>query len=197
MTRILGAVLAGGQARRFGSDKALAPLDGTALLDHALASLAPHVSASVVVGRGEAPVPVVRDRPHPGLGPLGGIAGALAHAAGAGFDAVLTTACDTPMLPESLVSALRAAGAAHAAEAPTVGYWPVTLAEPLAAHLAEGGERSIRRWAARAGVVPVCPGLVLANVNTPDDLIRLASGSAARLKAPRPHAPSPRPDRSG
>lgn len=174
MTKILGAVLAGGQARRFGSDKALASLDGTALLDHALASLAPYVAALVVVGRVSAPVPVVPDRPHPGLGPLGGIAGALAHAAANGFDAVLTTACDTPALPESLITALRASAAAHAAEAPTVGYWPVTLVEPLAAHLAAGGERSIRRWAARVGVIAVCPGVTLANVNTPDDLARLA-----------------------
>lgn len=174
MIRILGAVLAGGQARRFGSDKALASLDGTALLDHALASLAPHVAALVVVGRVSAPVPVVPDRPHPGLGPLGGIAGALAYAAANGFDAVLTTACDTPALPESLITALRSGGAAHAAEAPTVGYWPVTLAEPLATHLAAGGERSIRRWAATAGVIAACPGVTLANVNTPDDLARLA-----------------------
>jgi molybdenum cofactor guanylyltransferase len=176
MTRILGAVLAGGQARRFGSDKALAQFGGTALLDLALASLAPHVAALVVVGRDAAPVPVVRDRPHSGLGPLGGIAGALAHAAALGLDAVLTTACDTPALPETLVTALRAAGAAHAAEAPTVGYWPVALAEPLAEHLANGGERSIRRWAARAGVVAICPGVTLANVNTPDDLRRLSEG---------------------
>ncbi|MBY9061459.1 molybdenum cofactor guanylyltransferase [Sphingomonas yunnanensis] len=173
MNRILGAVLAGGQARRFGSDKALAALGGIRLLDHALSSLAPHVAALVVVGRDAAPVPVVPDRPCPGLGPLGGIAGALAHAAANGFDAVLTTACDTPVLPESLVTALRGAGAAHAAEAPTVGYWPVTLAAPLVQHLAAGGERSVRRWAAGAGVIAVCPGVTLANVNTPDDLARL------------------------
>ncbi len=176
MTIILGAVLAGGQARRFGSDKALAALDGTALLDHALASLAPHVAALVVVGRGSAPVAVVPDRPRPGLGPLGGIAGALAYAAAHGYDAVLTTACDTPALPGSLITALRAHGAAHAAEAPTVGLWPVTLAEPLALHLAADGERSVRRWAAGAGVVAVCPGVTLANVNTPDDLARLSRG---------------------
>lgn len=176
MTMILGAVLAGGQSRRFGSDKALASLDGTALLDHALVSLAPYVAGLVVVGRDAAPVPVVPDRPSPGLGPLGGIAGALAHAAAHGFDAVLTTACDTPILPNSLVTALRASGAAHAAGAPTVGYWPTVLAEPLAVYLAGGGDRSIRRWAAGAGVIAVCPGVALVNVNTPDDLSRLTTG---------------------
>jgi molybdopterin-guanine dinucleotide biosynthesis protein A len=177
MTRILGAVLAGGQATRFGSDKALAQLAGAALIDHALASLAPYADALVVVGRQAAAVLAVPDQPRADLGPLGGIAGALVYAAGHGFDAVLTTACDTPVLPESLVAALRAAtGPAYAAEAPTIGHWPVSLAGALVAHLANDGERSIRRWAASAGAVRVCPGVTLTNVNTPDDLQRLTTG---------------------
>jgi molybdenum cofactor guanylyltransferase len=178
MGTILGAVLAGGRSQRFGSDKALARLAGSALLDHAVASLAPFVATVVVVGRADAPVATIPDLPHAGLGPLGGIAGALTYAAAAGHDAVLTTACDTPFLPPDLVAALRAAGAAHAAEAPTVGYWPTRLAPVLLAHLDSEGPRAIRHWAAGAGVVALCPGLVLANVNTPDDLRRLAAARA-------------------
>jgi len=170
---LLGAVLAGGSATRFGSDKAVAVLGGQTLLDHALASLALHCAELVVCGRDDAPVPTLRDLPQAGLGPLGGLAAALSHAAAVGHDAVLTTACDTPALPPGLVAALLAAGQGHAAEAPTVGLWPVALAEPLREHLTSGGVRAIRRWAALVGVGPVAPGVSVPNVNTPGDLAQL------------------------
>ncbi len=170
---ILGAVLAGGKATRFGSDKALALLDGTALIDHALASLRPYSATLVVVGRPSAPVATVPDLPFPDLGPLGGIAGALAHAADHGFDAVLTTACDTPTLSPELIAALIAAAPAFAAEAPTIGLWPVRLAVPLLAYLLNDQPRAIRRWAVSEGAMPVLPGVAFANINTLDDLTSL------------------------
>ncbi|WP_019515891.1 molybdenum cofactor guanylyltransferase [Sphingomonas sp. Mn802worker] len=172
---ILGAVLAGGHATRFGRDKALALLGETTLLDHALASLRPHVDALVVIGREHAPVPTAPDLPFPDLGPLGGIAGALAYARDHGHASVLTTACDTPSLPRALVAALLASEAAHAAGAPTVGRWPVRLLESLLAHLQSAESRSIKHWAATQQVIAVLPGVTVANINTPDDLARLAS----------------------
>ena len=171
--RILGAVLAGGQARRFGEDKALAELGGKTLLDHAVASLRPSCAIVIVCGRDEAPVPTLADVPRAGLGPLGGIAAALGHATANRFDAVLTTACDTPFLPDDLICDLLMAGPAYAAEAPTIGHWPVSLADGLAMHLAADGDRSIRRWAALVGARAVMPGRALANVNTPEDLAAL------------------------
>ncbi|MBB6504434.1 molybdopterin-guanine dinucleotide biosynthesis protein A [Sphingomonas endophytica] len=172
---VLGAVLAGGRATRFGSDKALAALGGRALLDHAIASLAAHCDTIVVVGRPEAPVTCIPDLPRSDLGPLGGIAGALAYATDHGFDAVLTTACDTPFLPDAVVAALRAAAPAYAAEAPTVGLWPAHLAGALLAHLLADQPRAVRRWAATIGAAAILPGMVLANINTPDDLTNLSS----------------------
>lgn len=166
-------MLAGGDATRFGSDKALALLDGRTLLDHALASLAPHCDALVVCGRTGAPVPALPDRPRAGLGPLGGLAAALANAAAHGHAAVLTTACDTPALPPALLGALLAADVGYAAEAPTVGLWPSQLAEPLCAHLESGGARAIRRWAALVGIPAIAPGVTIANVNTRADLAAL------------------------
>lgn len=171
---ILGAVLAGGNATRFGSDKALAALFGRTLLDHALASLAPHCATLVVCGRLKAPVPTLADVPSAGLGPLGGLAAALAHAEAHGHAAVLTTACDTPAIPPALLAALLAAGSGHAAEAPTLGLWPARLAGPLRVHLAAGGARSIRRWAGLAGVPALAPGVLVSNVNTLADLAALA-----------------------
>ena len=176
--RILGAVLAGGRSSRFGSDKALARLGDATLLDHALAALAPHCAALIVCGRDRAPVPTVADVPAPDLGPLGGLAGALAHGAAHGFDAVLTNACDTPFLPAALLAALLASDGAYAAEAPTVGCWPTRLAPALAMHLASGGDRSIRRWAAAQGIAAVLPGVALPNINRPGDLAALHSPQA-------------------
>ena len=74
---ILGAVLAGGQSTRFGSDKALAELDGSTLLTRAVDLLAGWCEHVVVVGREDAPAPTLPDWPRAGMGPLGGIAAAL------------------------------------------------------------------------------------------------------------------------
>jgi molybdopterin-guanine dinucleotide biosynthesis protein A len=172
---ILGAVLAGGRATRFGRDKALVQLGEATLLQHAIASLAPHVDALVVVGRADAPVAVTPDLPQADLGPLGGIAGALSFARAHGHASVLTSACDTPSLPDALVAALLAREASYAADAPTVGHWPVRLLDPLLARLASGESRSIRRWATDAGVAAVLPGVPVPNVNTVGDLAALAA----------------------
>lgn len=146
-------------------------LGGRSLLDHAVAALAPHVGTIVVCGRAALP-----DRPHAGLGPLGGIAAALRHAADHGFDAVLTIACDTPRLPPAILTALLDHPVAYAAEAPTIARWPSTLADTLDAHLAAGGDRSIRGWAASVGAVAVAAGVIVPNINTIADLVAFDLG---------------------
>lgn len=171
--RLLGAVLAGGQSRRFGSDKALALLDGRPLIEHAVAALAVQTEAVIVCGRewGD----WVADRPEPGLGPLGGINAALHCAAGRGFDAVLTMPCDAPFLPEDLAERLtRRGGAAFVAGMPVIGLWPVTLAVSLDAHLVGVSDRSVRGWAQVAGGLPYVMDISIPNVNSPVDLIRLS-----------------------
>jgi molybdopterin-guanine dinucleotide biosynthesis protein A len=167
--RLLGAILAGGEARRFGSDKALAHWRGRPLIEHVVAGLLPQVEAVIVCGRTHAGLVSVPDRPEPGLGPLGGIAAALHYAAGEGFDAVLTVPCDGPVLPGDLASRLGNAG--YLAGTPIVGIWPARLAARLDVQLAAGGDRSVRRWALTAGVPAVEGELV--NVNRPEDLAAL------------------------
>jgi molybdopterin-guanine dinucleotide biosynthesis protein A len=175
--RLLGAVIAGGMSRRFGSDKALALFEGRTMIAHAVAMLEREVGRVVICGRAEsiAGLPWLADRPAPDLGPLGGISAALHFARDEGFGAVLTLGCDMPRLPPDLFGMLRAAGpSAFIAEAPIIGLWSVALADPLDAHLRGGGDRSIRRWAMQAGVTCVTLGEDLPNINTRADLANLA-----------------------
>jgi len=94
--RVLGAILAGGQARRFGSDKAHALYKGTRLIDHVAASLGAQCERLIVVGRNEADFTCIPDRPEPGLGPLGGLNAALHYAQDNGIDQVLSAGVDIP-----------------------------------------------------------------------------------------------------
>lgn len=175
MTRVLGAILGGGRSSRFGSDKALAMLDGRALIDRVAIALAPQVDALVVVGRNHPGLIAVADRPAADLGPLGGIAGALHHAASTGFDQVLTVPCDAPFLPGDLRHHLSNAGTATFLDAlPVIGWWPASAAAALDMLLAGDGSRSVRAFADRIGAVGIDGGTI-ANVNTPDDLARIAA----------------------
>ncbi|WP_022681906.1 molybdenum cofactor guanylyltransferase [Sphingobium bisphenolivorans] len=172
--RLLGAILAGGRSSRFGSDKAAAMLDGRTLLDHAAASIAPHVEAVVVCGRIVEGMIGLSDRPAPDMGPLGGLNAALHHAAARGYDAVLTTGCDVPDYPEGLAEALIGDSAAVLKGQQLAGFWPSSLADELDAHLAEDNNRSIYGWIERVGARIIDrPEYVLPNINRPEDLAAL------------------------
>jgi molybdenum cofactor guanylyltransferase len=168
--RLLGAILAGGEARRFGSDKALAPVGGRAMIDHVADRLRPQVAALVVVGRDHGAFTRIDDAPAPGLGPLGALLGALRHAAEGGYDAVLSAPCDMPLLPPDLADRLRPAPA-YVAQHPVVGLWPVEAA-PLLATILDSDNRAVRAFADRCGARAVSiDGLI--NINRPGDLERL------------------------
>ena len=122
MTRapITGVILAGGGGRRMGGrEKGLVPLCGRPMAAHVLARLAGQVAAvRINANRYQAcyralGVPVDGDRHPGGLGPLAGMASALAHAA---TDRVLTVPCDAPLLPAVTAQRLAAVLEAEAAE---------------------------------------------------------------------------------
>jgi molybdopterin-guanine dinucleotide biosynthesis protein A len=175
-SNILGAMIAGGASSRFGSDKALALFHGQPLIAHAQAALEPVVGAIVVCGRTWGGLPMLSDIPVAGLGPLGGIAAALAHAQGAGFTHVLTIGCDMPDVPDALLDDLIARAPAYCSDAPILGCWPASAGPGLEARLAghesgvKSGVLSIRRWAESIGATPVPAPTPLRNVNTPADL---------------------------
>jgi molybdenum cofactor guanylyltransferase len=167
--RVLGAILAGGRSSRFGSDKALALIDGRPMLDHVAERLAVQCDGLVVIGRDWPGLARAEDRPAPGLGPLGGLAGALAYARDHGFDAVLTSSCDLPALPGHLLDLLGAPDALLRRQ-PTIGLWSSAHADPLAAYLLSGAPRSVRAWADMIKASIIAWGEELANINTPEDL---------------------------
>ncbi len=166
---ILGAVLAGGQSTRFGSDKAMAQLGGQSLLAHAVETLQEQCDAVVVVGRSEAPAPCLPDRPRAGMGPLGGIAAALHHAAQNGFSHVLTTAVDSFGCDADLPGQLSPAPAFCESQ-PVIGLWPASAAPALDALLASPAKHSLRAFAQAVGARAVALTNIPHNINTPADL---------------------------
>lgn len=182
---ILGAVLAGGTSRRFGSDKALALLDGRSLIDHVIARLAPQCAALLVVGRHHGDWTSLTDRPAGGLGPLAALNAALHDAANHGYTSVLSAPCDMPDLPDNLPTLLGRAPAVLA-DQPVVGLWPVHIAPQLDAWLANG-ERSVRKFAKHIGATEAVLPVPLANINTPADL------ACCRVPQPSPSGTSTSP----
>ncbi|MEO6093851.1 MAG: molybdenum cofactor guanylyltransferase [Novosphingobium sp.] len=168
---ILGAVLAGGRSTRFGSDKALAELEGHTLIALAVDALSGWCEHVVVVGRALAPAPTLPDWPRPDMGPLGGLVAALHHARDEGYAAVLTCGVDSLGLPEELPALLQPAPA-YLADQPVVGLWLPGLAEAAEAMLTGDGPHSMYGFADAVGARAVtAPGS--ANINTPEDLAAL------------------------
>lgn len=170
---ILGAVIAGGQSRRFGSDKAVSTLGGVRLIDHVIAGLAAQVDQLVICGRDELGYCCIADRPFSDMGPLGGLAAALHHASTEGFSGVLTSACDTPLVPADLVQRLACDGPAIVAGQPLFGYWPASLSEQLDRFLVDPVNRAVGHWADVAQARRVHYATALPNVNTLAELDRL------------------------
>jgi len=166
---VLGAILAGGQSRRFGSDKSLAALHGQPLIAHCIRALSLEARHVVICGR---PWPGHHHLPDwmPGAGPLAGLSAALAYARANGQTHVLSVACDMPVLPAGLAEALSPAPAVALGQ-PTLGLWPSSLSSVLRAHLA-AGHRSVLSWVEATGARQVDLGN-LPNINTEADLAAL------------------------
>jgi molybdopterin-guanine dinucleotide biosynthesis protein A len=166
---ILGAVLAGGKAMRFGADKALAELGGRTLLARAVEALAGWCDHVVVIGRETAPAPTLLDWPAAGMGPLGGIAAALRFAEDAGYAEVLTCGVDSVGLPKGLPTLL-APAPAYLADQPVIGLWPASAASAVTAILESDGRHSMLAFAEATGARAVTLVQTPANINTPADL---------------------------
>jgi molybdenum cofactor guanylyltransferase len=187
----LGALLAGGLARRMGGgDKPLRTIAGQTILERAAGRLAPQCDGLILNANGDPArfahvgVPVVPDDVPGFAGPLAGILAALDWAAAQRpeLEWVASAAADSPFLPRDFVARLHAARAAAGvplacAESggrahPVNALWPVALRADLRHALVIEDMRKIDRWAGW----PAKPVDPFFNANTPEDL-----GEAERL----------------
>jgi molybdenum cofactor guanylyltransferase len=168
--KILGAVIAGGQSKRFGTDKAVALVDGLPLIDHIVMGLYRHTDFLVISGRDWRDFETVDDGIYAGQGPLAGLYAALCYAKNNGFDAVLSAACDTLPVPDlsRIIGNHPAVVEGHW----LFGFWPIALTEILDLHLADQTDRSLRGWIRRCGAQLIAPEIALYNLNSKDDIMR-------------------------
>ncbi len=143
----IGAILAGGQSKRFGSNKALFDTGGgLTMLDQAIAHFKPQVDHLIICGGDNASsyqglnLPVLDDGDYKNRGPLGGIVRALSRIAVQNPNAVLITLpCDSPYPPDDyavrLVASLKTAHAVYAKTEHDGHYthaaWRTSALEPL------------------------------------------------------------------
>ncbi|OGS93457.1 MAG: hypothetical protein A2061_07855 [Gallionellales bacterium GWA2_59_43] len=159
ITDCTAVILAGGDSRRMGRDKAALPLHGKPLLQHvtdAVAQVFPQVIVSVRQPRAGLDLPQVCDA-QPDGGPLAGLAAALESIATPWLFAV---GCDMPFVSPAVIEVLARRRVGHQAVVPLVQGHPQPLAafyarECLAAIRdiqAGGGKQSLRALLERLDV---------------------------------------------
>jgi molybdopterin-guanine dinucleotide biosynthesis protein A len=182
-----GFVLAGGNSRRMGSNKALLPWLGTTLVEHVSNQVRLAVGSAHVVGGSDTLAGLglsVIDDLFPGEGPLGGIITALTNSPA---EWNLIVACDMPAVTAGeLARLLETAGrldcdaaipkSADEREHPLCGVYR-RQALPKLRDAWERGTRSVvaALGAIRTAYVPVEDARGLTNVNTPADWDALRS----------------------
>lgn len=189
------AVLAGGQSRRMGRDKALLPLGDQTLIERVLAAARPLAYPGLIIGDPAAHShlgwPVLPDR-HPKRGPLGGLYTALSTTAAP----VLLLACDLPFLTPAFLRYLVSRRGPHQAVVPhtAAGLQPLcALYEPSCMATVEAAMQAdqlgMRRLLSKLSLDLLLEkdwrpydqrGLLFANLNAPAEYQR---AQAALLEA--------------
>lgn len=184
---VYGLVLAGGESRRMGVDKALLKNDGESQLARAMRMLQEVTDKAFVSTRADQQDETERSKfrrivdRYEGIGPVAGVLSAMDAHPGVDW---LVVACDLPNLSESVLSALLAE---RQSGHPFVAYKSVhnDLPEPLCAIYGEGSEALLRGFVAEgihcprkmminsdARLLEQAERNALDNINTPDDLAR-------------------------
>jgi molybdopterin-guanine dinucleotide biosynthesis protein A len=175
-------ILAGGQGRRMGGDKAQRELRGRPLIAWVIGRIEPQCAHILISTNGNEPglahwgLPLVSDLMAGHAGPLAGLHAAM-HVAGTEW--VASVPCDTPYLPDDLLARLlQGAGEADAAVAvaagrrqPTIAIYRRYLLQRLEEYLEKGG-RKAGDWLKSLDVREVEFGELAEfdNFNTPEEL---------------------------
>lgn len=196
---LLGAILAGGKSRRFGSPKAQALVDGASMIERVRNALQGVLPDPVLIAD-PAAEHLPRDLPvhgdlRPGLGPVGGIHTALHLARERERTGAVCVACDMPFLSSDLLRGLIARAERSAADVvaserstgvgfePLCAYYSVSCLSDIERFIDSGG-RSLMGLLESLQVEPLPledlrrwgdPGFLLFNVNTPGDHRRAQS----------------------
>jgi molybdopterin-guanine dinucleotide biosynthesis protein A len=189
----IGAILAGGLARRLGGgDKSLRMVGGRTVLDRLIDRLAPQV-ARLILNANDDPkrfealgLPVAADTLPDHPGPLAGVLAALEWSAlsDPAVEWVVTVPGDAPFLPRDLVPRLHAGrqrdkavfacAASQGRTHPVAALWPVSVRNALRRAVAVDGVRKVDVFTQRhpCSLVhwPAEPVDPFFNVNTPADL---------------------------
>ena len=186
VTSVTAVVLAGGLARRMGNvDKGLQLLEGSPLIAWVLRRLAAQVGEVLINANRNCDVyatfghRVVQDRIGGFAGPLAGMHAGLSEAK---FERVAFVPCDTPFLPEDLVSRLLAPLKDECVDLsvaktgtqphPVICLVRKRLLPHLTAYL-DGGGRKVDAWYSTLNIAEVAfddqPG-AFSNINTPEEL---------------------------
>lgn len=164
---LTGILLVGGASTRFGSPKAFARFEGETLAERAWRLLGDACEERIAVGRGEdLPFPVLADE---GAGPVAAIAAGLRAAA---HEVAVVVPVDMPLLTADALRVL--AGACRDAAAPQDGPLPCAVARRMLPAFETGARRL---GAVLDGLDTARVELedrLLANVNEPEDLRRIA-----------------------
>lgn len=199
---VRGYILAGGRARRFGSDKARATLDDVPLVLRCARALSPWVeTVTAVVDRpgkyADLGLACLCD-PVPGQGPLGGLAGALQDLQAAGGHTALVVSCDLlelrrDWLEQLLSPALQGCAAYRGAVSwqPFPGRYTLDVLPELTARLARG-QRALQPFLATVATPLPLPAdwPQVVQANRPEDLDAYAQQRTARTGGPTDPAPN-------
>lgn len=182
--RLLGAVLAGGESRRFGRDKAAEVVAGKSLAERAAETMAEVFDHVVIVSSREPTTPRWPHLPdrRVGQGPLAGIEAALLHAEDLGLDGAFVLACDLPLVDagtiHSVLEALEDAEACAPASPSRPGIEPLCAVYrrsclPRVTGALDEGLNSVHEvfTSLGGGTSPHRPTTLL-NVNTRSDAVR-------------------------
>lgn len=199
--QITGLILAGGRGSRMGHvDKGLVMFDNEPMIAHVIRRLAPQVHELIINANRnveryrEFGFPVVSDERSGFEGPLAGLQSGLRHCR---TPYLVTVPCDTPFLPDNLVTRLSEALMAQNADLAVAVTGQDTqrqvqsvcclLKQSLLPQLTDflaSGNRKVQIWQTQLKTVEVAfeDASSFRNVNTPDELHSISQNAPWALK---------------